>query len=116
VRTATVDLLSTLGYQVLSSTDAEQALDLIEGGAEIDLLFTDVIMPGRVSSLELSEMVLRMQPNAKVLFTSGYAEGVLSHDGKLLPGVHLLQKPYTAETLSARIRHLLRQGSSANVA
>ncbi|NGZ88367.1 response regulator [Duganella aceris] len=116
VRTATVDLLTTLGYRVLSSDDAGQAMDLIDGGAEIDLLFTDVIMPGRVSSLELSEMVLRRQPNAKVLFTSGYAEGVLSHDGKLLPGVHLLQKPYNAETLSARIRHLLRQHSSTSAA
>lgn len=116
VRTATVDLLSTLGYQVLSSADAEQAMRLIDGGAEIDLLFTDVIMPGRVSSLELSQKVLNRQPNAKVLFTSGYAEGVLSHDGKLMPGVHLLQKPYTAETLSARIRHLLRQQNPVSAA
>ena len=115
VRAATVDLLSTLGYQVLSSEDAEQAMHVIESGVEIDLLFTDVIMPGRVSSLELSEAVMRLQPTAKVLFTSGYAEGVLSHDGKLLPGVHLLPKPYTAETLSAHIRHLLRQPSSANL-
>jgi signal transduction histidine kinase len=116
VRTATVDLLSTLGYRVLSSADAEQAMRLIDGGAEIDLLFTDVIMPGRVSSVELSEKVRQRQPNAKILFTSGYAEGVLSHDGKLLPGVHLLQKPYTAETLSARIRHLLRQPNPVSVA
>jgi len=116
VRTATVDLLSALGYRVLGSADAEQAMRLIDAGAEIDLLFTDVIMPGRVSSVELSEKVRQRQPNAKVLFTSGYAEGVLSHDGKLLPGVHLLQKPYTAETLSARIRHLLRRRDSVSAA
>jgi signal transduction histidine kinase len=108
VRAATADLLSALGYEVLSSADAEQAATLIENGAHIDLLFTDVIMPGRVSSLELSEMVRRKLPQAQILFTSGYAEGVLAHDGKLPPGVHLLHKPYTAETLSARIRHLLR--------
>ena len=116
VRSATVGLLSTLGYQVLSSPNAEQAGHLIEGGVQIDLLFTDVIMPGRVSSLELSELVRRKQPNAKVLFTSGYAEGVLSHDGKLPLGVHLLQKPYTPEVLCAHIRHLLRQGSTASAA
>ncbi|MFS2004529.1 response regulator [Duganella sp. CT11-25] len=116
VRTATVDLLSALGYQVLCSANAEHATHLIEGGVEIDLLFTDVIMPGRVSSLELSELVRRKQPNAKILFTSGYAEGVLSHDGKLPLGVHLLQKPYTPEVLCAHIRHLLRQGSAASVA
>jgi signal transduction histidine kinase len=116
VRSATVDLLSALGYQVLCSANAEHATHLIEGGVEIDLLFTDVIMPGRVSSLELSELVRRKQPNAKILFTSGYAEGVLSHDGKLPLGVHLLQKPYTPEVLCAHIRHLLRQGSAASVA
>ncbi|TFW13673.1 response regulator [Duganella callida] len=109
VRLSTVDLLAALGYQVLSAADAEQAARLVEGGARIDLLFTDVIMPGRVTSLELSEIVQRLQPQARILFTSGYAEGVLAHDGKLPPGVHLLQKPYTAETLSARIRHLLRK-------
>ena len=98
------------------SANAEQARHLIDGDVQIDLLFTDVIMPGRVSSLELSELVRRKQPNAKILFTSGYAEGVLSHDGKLPLGVHLLQKPYTPEVLCAHIRHLLRQGSAASVA
>ena len=109
VRAATVDMLSTLGYKVLSSTNAEQATHLIDGGVHIDLLFTDVMMPGRVSSLELSELVREKLPLAQILFTSGYAEGVLSHDGKLPPGVNLLQKPYTVETLSSRIRHLLRK-------
>ncbi|SDF95790.1 MULTISPECIES: response regulator [unclassified Duganella] len=111
VRVATVDLLAALGYKVLSSADAEQAAQLIEDGVHIDLLFTDVIMPGKVSSLELSELVQRKQPTAQVLFTSGYAEGVLAHDGKLPPNVHLLHKPYTAEVLSARIRHLLRRNT-----
>ncbi|SHN43784.1 His Kinase A (phospho-acceptor) domain-containing protein [Duganella sacchari] len=112
VRTATVDLLSALGYEVLSAADAEQAAQMLESGTRIDLLFTDVIMPGRISSLQLSELVRRLQPQAQVLFTSGYAEGVLAHDGKLPPGVHLLQKPYNAETMSARIRHLLRRRST----
>jgi CheY-like chemotaxis protein len=108
VRLATVDMLAALGYKVLSSGNAEQATHLINGGVDIDLLFTDVMMPGRVSSLELSELVRSKLPQAQILFTSGYAEGVLSHDGKLPAGVNLLQKPYTVETLSARIRQLLR--------
>jgi signal transduction histidine kinase len=116
VRSATVELLATLGYQVLSSANAENATHLIEGGVRIDLLFTDVIMPGRISSMELSDLVRRKLPNAKILFTSGYAEGVLSHDGKLPAGVHLLQKPYTAEALSAHIRHLLRMPTTASAA
>jgi len=116
VRAATVDMLATLGYHVLSSANAEQATLLINGGVHIDLLFTDVMMPGRVSSLELSELVRAKLPHAHILFTSGYAEGVLSHDGRLPPGVNLLQKPYTVETLSSRIRHLLRRGSPATAA
>ncbi|USX21976.1 response regulator [Oxalobacteraceae bacterium OTU3REALA1] len=116
VRAATVDMLSTLGYKVLSSADAEQATHLIDGGVHIDLLFTDVMMPGRVSSLELSELVREKLPQAQILFTSGYAEGVLSHDGKLPPGVNLLQKPYTVETLSSRIRHLLRKRGATTAA
>ncbi|MBP1206843.1 signal transduction histidine kinase [Duganella sp. 1411] len=116
VRAATVDMLATLGYQVLSSANAEQATHLIDGGVHIDLLFTDVMMPGRVSSLELSEMVRAKLPHAHILFTSGYAEGVLSHDGRLPPGVNLLQKPYTVETLSSRIRHLLRKNNAATAA
>ncbi|MYN39813.1 response regulator [Duganella sp. FT109W] len=116
VRAATADLLAALGYDVLSSADGEQAAHLIEDGAHIDLLFTDVVMPGRVSSLALSELVKRKLPQAQILFTSGYAEGVLAHDGKLPPGVHLLPKPYSAETLSARIRQLLHQRATASTA
>jgi len=109
VRSATVAMLADLGYQVLASPDADDAAQLLEGGTRIDLLFTDVIMPGRLTSLELSELLKRHQPQARVLFTSGYAEGLLAHDGKLPHGVNLLAKPYTLETLSARIRQLLRQ-------
>lgn len=108
VRSATEAMLAGLGYQVLSSPDADHAAKLLERGARIDLLFTDVIMPGRLTSLELSELVKKDQPHAQILFTSGYAEGVLTHDGKLPKDVHLLAKPYTLETLSARIRQMLR--------
>jgi hypothetical protein len=64
----------------------------------------------------LSELVKRKLPQAQILFTSGYAEGVLAHDGKLPPGVNLLPKPYSAETLSARIRHLLGQRAASTAA
>jgi len=109
VRSATVAMLSGLGYRVLSSPDADHAAQLLGEGARIDLLFSDVIMPGRLTSLQLSELVKRDQPQAQVLFTSGYAEGLLAHDGKLPAGVSLLAKPYTVETLSARVRQVLRQ-------
>ena len=109
VRTSTVELLSALGYQVLSAHDGASAVELIEQGAQIDLVFTDVIMPGQVSSLALRDIVRQRLPNAQVLFTSGYAEGVLAHEGKVDATVNLLQKPYSPDVLSARIRHLLRR-------
>jgi signal transduction histidine kinase len=113
VRSSTVDLLSALGYQVYEAEDAASAVELIDSGARIDLVFSDVMMPGKMSSLELSKVVRSKLPGAQILFTSGYAEGVLTHDGRLDAGVNLLQKPYNADVLSARIRHLLRRGQAA---
>ena len=109
VRSSTCGILSALGYEVLEAEDAESALAIIDSGRHIDLVFTDVIMPGPVSSLQLGEIVRRRLPHAQVLYTSGYAEGVLAHEGKLDASVHLLQKPYHPDALSARIRHLLRR-------
>lgn len=113
VRSSTCGLLSALGYHVLEACDAAGAIEIIESGRPIDLVFTDVIMPGPVSSLELAEAVRRRLPHAQVLFTSGYAEGVLAHEGKLDATVNLLQKPYHPDALSARIRHLLRRTKAA---
>ncbi len=115
VRSSTVELLSALGYQVYEAEDAAKAVDVIYSGAKIDLVFSDVMMPGKMSSLELSKVVRTKLPAAQILFTSGYAEGVLTHDGRLDAGVNLLQKPYNADVLSARIRHLLRRRKPAGV-
>ena len=113
VRSSTCGILSVLGYQVLEAGSAAEAAEIIEGGRHIDLVFTDVIMPGPVSSLQLGEIVRRHLPECQVLYTSGYAEGVLAHEGKLDSSVHLLQKPYHPDALSARIRHLLRRAKRA---
>jgi signal transduction histidine kinase len=109
VRDATCGILSALGYRVLEAADAAAARDIVERGEQIDLVFSDVIMPGPVSSLQLGETVRALLPRAQMLYTSGYAEGVLAHEGKLDAGVNLLQKPYHPDALSARIRHLLRR-------
>ena len=115
VRSSTVELLSALGYQVFEAEDAASAVELIDSGAKIDLVFSDVMMPGPLTSLDLSKAVRNKLPSAQLLFTSGYAEGVLAHDGRLDAGVNLLQKPYNADVLSARIRHLLRRRKPAGV-
>jgi signal transduction histidine kinase len=112
VRSSTCGILSALGYNVLEANDAALAVGIIESGRQVDLVFSDVIMPGPVSALELADVVRHRLPHAQVLYTSGYAEGVLAHEGKLDASVNLLQKPYHPDALSARIRHLLRRGRS----
>jgi signal transduction histidine kinase len=113
VRTSTCAILSALGYDVLEAIDGAGAIALIESRRHIDLVFTDVVMPGPVSCLQLAEAVRAHLPHAQVLYTSGFAEGVLAHEGKVSASVHLLQKPYHPDALSARIRHLLRPGRNS---
>jgi len=109
VRSTTCAILSALGYRVLEAPDAAAAVAIVDSGQAVDLVFTDVIMPGPVSSLQLADAVRTRLPLAEILYTSGYAEGVLAHEGKLEATVNLLQKPYHPDALSARIRHLLRR-------
>jgi PAS domain S-box-containing protein len=107
VRATVVEMLSGLGYRVLKAPDAASALAVIDSGIPIDLLFTDVVMPGRLRSPELARMARERLPNLAVLFTSGYTENAIVHGGRLDPGVELLGKPYTRERLARRIRQVL---------
>ncbi|WP_075791438.1 PAS domain S-box protein [Massilia putida] len=107
VRTTVVEMLTALGYRVLKASDAASALAVVESGVPIDVLFTDVVMPGTLRSPELARMARERLPNLAVLFTSGYTENAIVHGGRLDPGVELLGKPYTRESLARRIRQVL---------
>jgi CheY-like chemotaxis protein len=107
VRETVVGLLVDLGYRVLKARDAESALSIIESGIAIDLLFTDVVMPGTLRSPELARKAIERQPGIAVLFTSGYTENAIVHGGRLDEGVELLSKPYSRESLARKIRHVL---------
>eukprot|EP01133_Synstelium_polycarpum_P017208 gene17208-20509_t len=107
VRTTVVDMLGALGYKVLKAEDGESALAVLHSGAQIDLLFTDVIMPGPVSSTDMARQARELQPDIAVLFTSGYAQDVIVHEGRLDAGVELLSKPYRREELARKLRHVL---------
>ncbi|HEV7437237.1 MAG TPA: PAS domain-containing protein, partial [Pseudorhizobium sp.] len=109
VREVTVSLLTELGYRVLKAKDADSALAIVESGAPIDLLFTDVVMPGRLKSRDLARKAKERLPLLGVLFTSGYTENSIVHGGRLDPGVNLLSKPYTREALARKIRQVLEQ-------
>jgi CheY-like chemotaxis protein len=107
VRAAAVEMLKDLGYGILEAPDAAAAWSVIDGGAAIDLLFTDVIMPGPMRSAELAKKAEERLPHIGVLFTSGYTENSIVHDGKLDHGVQLLSKPYSREQLARKIRNAL---------
>jgi PAS domain S-box-containing protein len=107
VRATAVDLLVELGYHVLKAHDAQSALAVIDSGVPIDVLFTDVVMPGPIRSPELARRAKAMQPRIEVLFTSGYTENAIVHGGRLDPGVALLGKPYRREDLARKLRHVL---------
>ncbi|EIF30771.1 PAS domain S-box [Burkholderia sp. Ch1-1] len=107
VQSTVVDTLSGLGYSVLKADDAEQALAVIRSGVHIDLVFTDVVMPGPLRSPDMAAQALQFLPRLKVLFTSGYTQNAIVHGGRLDPGVELLSKPYSREQLAYKIRQLL---------
>ncbi len=109
VRLTVVGTLSGLGYRVIDAADGASAQALIDGGARVDLLFTDVVMPGPVSSTELAAHARRVLPDVAVLFTSGYTRNALLDNGRLQAGVQLLSKPYQRGQLAQKIRETLRR-------
>jgi PAS domain S-box-containing protein len=107
VRAAAVGMLRDMGYTCMHAANGAEALQMLKSGVKIDLLFTDVIMPGEVKSRDLAIQAQALYPNLPVLFTSGYTENAIVHHGRLDEGVHLLSKPYHREDLARRVRSLL---------
>ncbi|TQF36705.1 ATPase [Bradyrhizobium sp. UNPF46] len=99
--------LGSLGYRTLVAGDGASALALVDQGAKFDLLFTDIIMPGGMNGRELADAVRLRRPGVRVLYTSGYTDNTIVHEGHLDPGVALLGKPYRKAELSEKIREVL---------
>ncbi|SAK44040.1 sensor kinase/response regulator fusion protein [Caballeronia hypogeia] len=115
VRGTVVELLADLGYRVLRAKDAQSALAIVESGVPVDLLFTDVVMPGPLRSTELARKARERVPGIAVLFTSGYTDNAIVHAGRLDEGIDLLSKPYTHEALARKVRNVLGQRVDAPV-
>ncbi|MBM7117909.1 PAS domain S-box protein [Archangium primigenium] len=109
VRGTVVEILTELGYRVLKAQDGQSAMAILQSGLLVDLLFTDVVMPGPVRSPDLARQAKALLPDIEVLFTSGYTENAIVHGGRLDPGVHLLSKPHRREDLARKLRQLLDQ-------
>ena len=107
VRLTAVEMLMQLGYKVLTAADGDAALEFVDSDLQIDLLFTDVVMPGTVKSVELAQRAALRSPAIPVLFTSGYTRDEIFHHGKLDAGVTLLSKPYRRDDLASKVRGVL---------
>jgi PAS domain S-box-containing protein len=107
VRKLVVRNLRSLGYRVLEAAEGATAAQVLRGGETIDLLFTDVVLPGGMTGRQLAEEARALRPDLQVLFTSGYTQNSIVHQGKLDFGVHLLSKPYRREDLRRKIREVL---------
>ena len=107
VRQLVAEILETTGYTVLQAGDGPSALELLRRHAEpVELLVTDVVMPG-MSGPEVAKAVTAMRPGMHVLYTSGYTDQAIGHHGVLEPGIAFLQKPFSADDLTTKVRGLL---------
>jgi len=102
-----VELLSSFGYHVIPASNGAEALALLERNGGIDLLFTDVVMPGELAGRALAAKAVEMRPGLKVLFVSGYFEGSLVEKDQLETDVQFLAKPYRKKQLAQKIEEVL---------
>ncbi|HEY4542379.1 MAG TPA: response regulator, partial [Noviherbaspirillum sp.] len=107
VQAIAVEMLSGLGYKVLRAVDAQSALSILQSGIAVDLLFTDVVMPGPLRSPDLARQAKAILPGIGVLFTSGYTQNAIDHGGRLDQGMELISKPYRREDLARKVRQVL---------
>lgn len=107
VRSTAVELLREEGYQVLTAANGDQAMQMLLEGATVDLIFTDVVMPGLIKSSDLAAWAKVQNPPVTVLFTSGHTRDIISRNHQLSPDTFLLTKPYGPQALTQMIRTVL---------
>ncbi len=109
VRRITVSILTDQGYEIVSAVDGNEAIEHLKGDTVFGLLFTDVILPGGLNGVDIAKQAEQLQPNIKVLYTTGYAENSILHSGRLDRSVTLLNKPYRRAELLEQVRLVLDQ-------
>jgi CheY-like chemotaxis protein len=114
VRSYAVSILRELGYRIFEAEDAKSALSIIEREPTIQLLFTDLGLPGGMDGRALRLRALEMKPSLKVLITTAYAGKALVHDGRLDVGIDLISKPFTFRALAARVREVFDRGEMSD--
>ena len=107
VRSNVATQLESLGYTAITASNAAEALAIADGGAEFDLLFTDIVMPGKMNGKQLAERMRLRWPSLRVLLTSGYTDHTIIRDGRLVPDFFFLPKPYRRPQLARMLRRCL---------
>jgi len=107
VRDSAVELLREEGYQVLTAANGDQAMQMLLEGTAVELIFTDVVMPGLIKSADLAAWAKVQTPPVAVLFTSGHTRDIISRNHQLSPDTYLLSKPYDPEALTRMVRTVL---------
>jgi PAS domain S-box-containing protein len=113
VRAVALRQLTSLGYRVITASNGTEALEILKRGAEIDLLFTDVVMPNGMGGRDLADQAQKLRPGIKTLFQSGYFEEALHRNGVLAESVDFIVKPYRKADLARKIRAVLH-GTNTN--
>ena len=106
VRGVILEMLAEQGYRTLQAVDGPSGLKILRSGARIDLLVTDVGLPG-MNGRQLADQARETRPDLKILFITGYAESVVIADGFLQPGMDMITKPFDLDNLSRRIRGMV---------
>jgi CheY-like chemotaxis protein len=109
IRMLVAEILQELGYLVLTAQDGPAALRILQTNARIDLLVTDVGLPGGMNGRQIADAARVSRPALKILFMTGYAENAILGAGSLAPGMHVLTKPFAMDALAGRIRDLMEQ-------
>ena len=110
VRMLVTEVLNDLGYASLEAVDGSSALKVLNSTADIDLLITDVGLPGGMNGRQIADAARSHRPDLKVLFITGYAETAVVRNGYLEPGTQILTKPFTMEALAMKIREMITDG------
>lgn len=112
VRMLVTDVLGDLGYAVIEAADGMAGLKVLRSDAKVDLLITDVGLPGGINGRQLADAGRVIRPDLKTLFITGYAENAMVWNGQLEPGMQVLTKPFSVDALAARIRELTNMQAS----
>ncbi|QIO37331.1 PAS domain-containing protein [Bradyrhizobium sp. 1(2017)] len=111
IRMLLTDALEEIGFNVLEAHDGPTGLNILQSDATIDLLVTDVGLPGGMNGRQLADAARTTQPALKVLFITGYAENAIIGNGQLAPDMQVLTKPFVVETLASRVLDMIRDGT-----